>query len=37
MYVNVIQNRCYECQGFGLKGCPACGTGGLTPEQRGER
>ncbi|KAL1831432.1 hypothetical protein DCAR_0101405 [Daucus carota subsp. sativus] len=29
--------KCYECQGFGLKGCPSCGKGGLTPEQRGER
>lgn len=29
--------KCYDCQGFGLKGCPACGKGGLTPEQRGER
>lgn len=29
--------RCYDCQGFGLKSCPTCGKGGLTPEQRGER
>lgn len=29
--------RCFECQGFGLKSCPECGNGGLTPEQRGER
>ncbi|KAK4256238.1 hypothetical protein QN277_009130 [Acacia crassicarpa] len=29
--------KCYDCQGFGLKGCPTCGQGGLTPEQRGER
>ncbi|CAM8999092.1 hypothetical protein QQ045_002166 [Rhodiola kirilowii] len=30
--------KCYECQGFGLKTCPACGKGvGLTPEQRKER
>ncbi|GMY29443.1 protein PHOTOSYSTEM I ASSEMBLY 2, chloroplastic [Fagus crenata] len=29
--------KCYDCQGFGLKGCPSCGQGGLTPEQRGER
>ncbi|XP_030467982.1 uncharacterized protein LOC115686735 isoform X1 [Syzygium oleosum] len=29
--------KCFECQGFGLKGCPNCGKGGLTPEQRGER
>ncbi|KAH9533884.1 hypothetical protein CY35_18G076000 [Sphagnum magellanicum] len=29
--------RCYDCQGFGLVGCKNCGTGGLTPEQRGER
>ncbi|XP_071737842.1 uncharacterized protein [Rutidosis leptorrhynchoides] len=29
--------KCYDCQGFGLKSCPACGKGGLTPEQRGER
>ncbi|KAL2622407.1 hypothetical protein R1flu_002612 [Riccia fluitans] len=29
--------KCYDCQGFGLVGCPKCGTGGLTPEQRGER
>ncbi|XP_058090193.1 uncharacterized protein LOC131236777 isoform X2 [Magnolia sinica] len=29
--------KCYDCQGFGLKSCPVCGKGGLTPEQRGER
>uniref|UniRef100_A0A5B7B9D8 Uncharacterized protein n=1 Tax=Davidia involucrata TaxID=16924 RepID=A0A5B7B9D8_DAVIN len=29
--------KCYDCQGFGLKSCPECGKGGLTPEQRGER
>ncbi|KAK4391253.1 hypothetical protein Sango_2188600 [Sesamum angolense] len=29
--------KCFECQGFGLKSCPVCGKGGLTPEQRGER
>ncbi|XP_021806822.1 uncharacterized protein LOC110750766 [Prunus avium] len=29
--------KCFDCQGFGLKGCPTCGQGGLTPEQRGER
>ncbi|KAI3431881.1 uncharacterized protein J3R85_007748 [Psidium guajava] len=29
--------KCFECQGFGLKSCPNCGQGGLTPEQRGER
>ncbi|CAI7810600.1 unnamed protein product [Closterium sp. NIES-54] len=29
--------KCYKCQGFGLVGCPTCGSGGLTPEQRGER
>ncbi|GAA0173833.1 hypothetical protein Leryth_013377 [Lithospermum erythrorhizon] len=29
--------KCYDCQGFGLKSCPMCGEGGLTPEQRGER
>jgi len=29
--------RCFDCQGFGLKSCPVCGKGGLTPEQRGER
>ncbi|KAK1371765.1 protein PHOTOSYSTEM I ASSEMBLY 2, chloroplastic [Heracleum sosnowskyi] len=29
--------KCYDCQGFGMKGCPSCGKGGLTPEQRGER
>ncbi|KAK1411242.1 hypothetical protein QVD17_37789 [Tagetes erecta] len=29
--------KCYDCQGFGLKSCPSCGKGGLTPEQRGER
>ncbi|XP_073007301.1 uncharacterized protein [Typha latifolia] len=29
--------KCFDCQGFGLKGCPNCGKGGLTPEQRGER
>ncbi|XP_057793610.1 protein PHOTOSYSTEM I ASSEMBLY 2, chloroplastic isoform X2 [Salvia miltiorrhiza] len=29
--------KCFDCQGFGLKSCPACGKGGLTPEQRGER
>ncbi|KAL2513321.1 hypothetical protein Adt_18921 [Abeliophyllum distichum] len=29
--------KCFECQGFGLKSCPDCGKGGLTPEQRGER
>uniref|UniRef100_A0A6N2MEC0 Uncharacterized protein n=1 Tax=Salix viminalis TaxID=40686 RepID=A0A6N2MEC0_SALVM len=29
--------KCYDCQGFGLKSCPTCGKGGLTPEQRGER
>ncbi|KAL0351328.1 UNVERIFIED_CONTAM: hypothetical protein Scaly_1521500 [Sesamum calycinum] len=27
--------KCFECQGFGLKSCPVCGKGGLTPEQRG--
>ncbi|KAH8933299.1 hypothetical protein BDL97_18G023000 [Sphagnum fallax] len=34
---NVRAARCYDCQGFGLVGCKNCGTGGLTPEQRGER
>ncbi|XP_062087210.1 uncharacterized protein LOC133794051 [Humulus lupulus] len=29
--------KCFDCQGFGLKSCPNCGKGGLTPEQRGER
>jgi hypothetical protein len=29
--------KCYDCQGFGLVSCPNCGSGGLTPEQRGER
>ncbi|KAM3711606.1 hypothetical protein ACB098_01G122600 [Castanea mollissima] len=29
--------KCFDCQGFGLKSCPSCGQGGLTPEQRGER
>ncbi|KAB1204812.1 hypothetical protein CJ030_MR8G002616 [Morella rubra] len=29
--------KCFDCQGFGLKSCPTCGKGGLTPEQRGER
>ncbi|XP_018856432.1 protein PHOTOSYSTEM I ASSEMBLY 2, chloroplastic-like isoform X2 [Juglans regia] len=29
--------KCFDCQGFGLKSCPRCGQGGLTPEQRGER
>ncbi|KAJ3683220.1 hypothetical protein LUZ60_013447 [Juncus effusus] len=29
--------KCYDCQGFGMKSCPSCGKGGLTPEQRGER
>ncbi|KAF4350135.1 hypothetical protein F8388_001313 [Cannabis sativa] len=29
--------KCFDCQGFGLKSCPKCGKGGLTPEQRGER
>ncbi|KAI9383637.1 hypothetical protein POPTR_013G108100v4 [Populus trichocarpa] len=29
--------KCFDCQGFGLKSCPSCGKGGLTPEQRGER
>ncbi|KAK9929776.1 hypothetical protein M0R45_026859 [Rubus argutus] len=29
--------KCFDCQGFGMKGCPNCGKGGLTPEQRGER
>ncbi|XP_039041781.1 protein PHOTOSYSTEM I ASSEMBLY 2, chloroplastic-like isoform X1 [Hibiscus syriacus] len=29
--------KCFDCQGFGLKSCPICGKGGLTPEQRGER
>ncbi|XP_065847151.1 uncharacterized protein [Euphorbia lathyris] len=29
--------KCYDCQGFGMKSCPGCGKGGLTPEQRGER
>nr|XP_043635885.1 protein PHOTOSYSTEM I ASSEMBLY 2, chloroplastic [Erigeron canadensis] len=29
--------KCYDCQGFGLRSCPSCGKGGLTPEQRGER
>ncbi|TYH73105.1 hypothetical protein ES332_D05G304800v1 [Gossypium tomentosum] len=29
--------KCFDCQGFGLKSCPNCGQGGLTPEQRGER
>ncbi|KAL5704130.1 hypothetical protein ACHQM5_022602 [Ranunculus cassubicifolius] len=29
--------KCYDCQGFGMRGCPECGKGGLTPEQRGER
>ncbi|XP_020252120.1 uncharacterized protein LOC109829405 isoform X2 [Asparagus officinalis] len=29
--------KCFDCQGFGMKSCPSCGKGGLTPEQRGER
>ncbi|KAL5559364.1 hypothetical protein UlMin_035575 [Ulmus minor] len=29
--------KCFDCQGFGLRSCPSCGEGGLTPEQRGER
>ncbi|XP_059280521.1 uncharacterized protein LOC132034249 [Lycium ferocissimum] len=29
--------KCFDCQGFGMKSCPVCGKGGLTPEQRGER
>ncbi|CAN0915115.1 hypothetical protein LINGRAHAP2_LOCUS28943 [Linum grandiflorum] len=29
--------KCFDCQGFGMKSCPSCGEGGLTPEQRGER
>uniref|UniRef100_A0A452XJR9 Uncharacterized protein n=1 Tax=Aegilops tauschii subsp. strangulata TaxID=200361 RepID=A0A452XJR9_AEGTS len=29
--------RCFDCQGFGMRKCPTCGKGGLTPEQRGER
>ncbi|KNA13727.1 hypothetical protein SOVF_114200 [Spinacia oleracea] len=29
--------KCFDCQGFGLRKCPQCGKGGLTPEQRGER
>ncbi|XP_077224291.1 SSUH2-like protein [Tasmannia lanceolata] len=29
--------KCFDCQGFGMKSCPTCGKGGLTPEQRGER
>ncbi|KAL9270119.1 hypothetical protein AKJ16_DCAP26352 [Drosera capensis] len=29
--------KCFDCQGFGLRSCPICGQGGLTPEQRGER
>ncbi|KAL1224471.1 hypothetical protein V5N11_021045 [Cardamine amara subsp. amara] len=29
--------KCFDCQGFGMKSCPKCGKGGLTPEQRGER
>ncbi|KAG0491225.1 hypothetical protein HPP92_004623 [Vanilla planifolia] len=29
--------KCFDCQGFGMKSCPKCGSGGLTPEQRGER
>ncbi|CAH8253228.1 unnamed protein product [Arabidopsis lyrata] len=29
--------KCFDCQGFGMKSCPNCGKGGLTPEQRGER
>ncbi|XP_073100018.1 uncharacterized protein [Elaeis guineensis] len=29
--------KCFDCQRFGLKSCPSCGKGGLTPEQRGER
>ncbi|KAF9670442.1 hypothetical protein SADUNF_Sadunf13G0069400 [Salix dunnii] len=28
--------KCFDCQGFGLKSCPICGKGELTPEQRGE-
>ncbi|PKA55969.1 hypothetical protein AXF42_Ash014641 [Apostasia shenzhenica] len=35
--LSALAARCYECQGFGMKGCPRCGSGGLTPEQRGER
>ncbi|KAL3513412.1 hypothetical protein ACH5RR_026129 [Cinchona calisaya] len=35
---NVFERwKCFDCQGFGLKSCPVCGKGGLTPEQRGER
>ncbi|XP_062026883.1 uncharacterized protein LOC133743111 [Rosa rugosa] len=29
--------KCFDCQGFGMKGCPSCGKGGLTPEQRSRR
>ncbi|KQK08118.1 protein PHOTOSYSTEM I ASSEMBLY 2, chloroplastic [Brachypodium distachyon] len=29
--------KCFDCQGFGMRKCPSCGKGGLTPEQRGER
>lgn len=29
--------KCLACQGFALVPCPGCGSGGLTPEQRGER
>uniref|UniRef100_R7W485 Uncharacterized protein n=1 Tax=Aegilops tauschii TaxID=37682 RepID=R7W485_AEGTA len=29
--------KCFDCQGFGMRKCPTCGKGGLTPEQRGER
>ncbi|XVF73981.1 hypothetical protein PTKIN_Ptkin13bG0025100 [Pterospermum kingtungense] len=29
--------KCFDCQGFGMRSCPNCGQGGLTPEQRGER
>ncbi|KAF9670610.1 hypothetical protein SADUNF_Sadunf13G0086800 [Salix dunnii] len=32
-----VGSKCFDCQGFGLKSCPSCGKGGLTPEQRGER
>ncbi|KAI3762552.1 hypothetical protein L1987_52983 [Smallanthus sonchifolius] len=35
--LNVGRRECYDCQGFGLRSCPSCGKGGLTPEQRGER
>lgn len=35
---NVFERyKCYQCQGFGLIACKACGGKGLTPEQRGER